>query len=161
MKFIEVILSNSTVKEAKLYPASKKASLKPDTGVTINSQAAYHVIKDCATIAHRYLPIFVFGQYQDPIQALKGKFKKSDIEEFLSSANSDFVHNQLLSIILDKVGKKPDMEKTETKPVVQDIMSDDPYGEYGYGIEEAPIITKTQDNTSTLDILCQAFAVSS
>jgi hypothetical protein len=157
MKFIEVILSNSTVKEAKLYSASKKASLKPDTGVTINSQAAYHVIKDCATIAHRYLPIFIFGQYQDPIQALKRKFKKTDIEEFLSSANSDFVHNQLLSIILEKIGKAPDIEKTETKPVIQDVITDDPYGEYGYGVEETPVITKTQNNKSVLDLLCQAF----
>lgn len=159
MKFIEVILSNSTVKEAKLYPASKKASLKPDTGVTINSQAAYHVIKDCATIAHRYLPIFVFGQYQDPIQALRGKFKKSDIEEFLSSANSDFVHNQLLSIILEKIGKKPDIEKQEIKPIIQDIIPDDPYGEYGYGVEEPITTIKTQNDTSILDLLCQAFGV--
>lgn len=159
MKLIEVILSNSTVKEAKLYPASKKASVKPDTGVTINSQAAYHVIKDCATIAHRYLPIFVFGQYQDPIQALKGKFKKSDIEEFLSSANSDFVHNQLLTIILEKIGKKPDTEKTTIKPIINDIIPDDPYGEYGYGVEEIPMITKNQNNESILDLLCEAFNV--
>lgn len=158
MKFIEVILSNSTVKEAKLYPASKKASLKPDTGVTILSQSAYHVIKDCATIAHRYLPIFIFGQYQDPFQALKGKFKKSDIEEFLASANSDFVHYQLLSLILERIGKKPEPEKAEVKPI-QDITGDDPYGEYGYGIEETPVINTTQTNTNALDILCQAFGV--
>lgn len=158
MKFIEIILSNSTVKEAKLYSASKKASLKPDTGVTINSQAAYHVIKDCATIAHRYLPIFIFGQYQDPIQALKGKFKKPDIEEFLSSANSDFVHNQLLSIILEKINKNPEIEKSEVKPI-QDIIPDDPYGEYGYGVEEPQIISKNQNNNSILDLLCDAFRV--
>jgi hypothetical protein len=160
MRFIEVILSNSTVKEAKLYPASKKASLKPDTGVTINSQAAYHVIKDCATITHRYLPLFVFGQYQDPIQALKGKFKKQDIEEFLSSANSDFVYNQLLSIILEKIGKNIEVEKTEPKSIVNDIIPDDPYGEYGYGVEEIQMSPKSQDNISTFSLLCQAFSVS-
>jgi hypothetical protein len=159
MKFIEIILSNSTVKEAKLYPASKKASLKPDTGVTITSQSAYHVIKDCATIAHRYLPLFVFGQYQDPFQALKGKFKRSDIEEFLSSANSDFVHYQLLSIILERIGKKPEIEENKSKPMVNDIQSDNPYGEYGHGMEETPVIISNKDNTSTLDLLCQTFGV--
>lgn len=158
MKFIEIILSNSSVKEAKLYPASKKASLKPDTGVTILNQSAYHVIKDCATITHRYLPIFIFGQYQDPLKALKGKFKRSDIEEFLSSANSDFVHHQLLCIILEKIDVKPELEKTETKPI-QDITGDDPYGEYGYGSDEPVVINPTQKNTSVLDLLCQSFGV--
>jgi hypothetical protein len=157
MKFIETILSNSTVKEAKLYPASKKASLKPDTGVTINSQSAYHVIKDCATIAHRYLPIFIFGQYQDPFQALKGKFKKQDIEEFLSSANSDFVHHQLLSLILERIGKKPELEEIKTKSVDNDFIPDDPYGEYGYGAEEITTVTKNQNDKSVLDLLYQAF----
>ena len=105
-----------------------------------------------------YLPIFIFGQYQDPFQALKGKFKKSDIEEFLASANSDFVHYQLLSIILERMGKKPEPEKTEIKPV-QDVTSDDPYGEYGYGTEEPVVVTTTKTNTTILDLLCQAFGI--
>lgn len=158
MKFIEILLNNSTVKEAKLYTAAKKASQKPDTGVTIINKSAYHVIKDSATIAYKYLPHFVFGQYQDPFQALKGKFQKEDIQEFLTAANSDFVYHQLLSLILDKIGKSP--EPQENKPVINDIMPDDPYGEYGSAnYEETGQQISDSKNLSTLDLLCEAFGV--
>jgi hypothetical protein len=159
MKFIEILLNNSTVKEAKLYSAAKKASQKPDTGVTINNQAAYHVIKDSATIAYKYLPHYVFGQYQDPFQALKGKYQIQDIQEFLTVANSDFVYHQLLSLILDKVGKDPDPQ--EAKPVINDFVpSDDPYGEYGSTAYEENVqpVSNTK-NVPTLDLLCEAFGV--
>jgi hypothetical protein len=159
MKFIEILLQNSTVKEAKLYTAAKKASLKPDTGVTIINQAAYHVIKDCASIAYRYLPIYIWGQYQDPFQALKGKFTKKDIQDFLTVANSDFVYHQLLSLILDKVGK--DSEPQEQKQNVSDFVSDDPYGDYGSSAYEEVSQTSTQISISTLDLLCTEFGVTS
>ena len=159
MKFIEILLNNSTVKEAKLYSAAKKASQKPDTGVTINNQAAYHVIKDSATIAYKYLPHYVFGQYQDPFQALKGKYQRQDIQEFLTVANSDFVYHQLLSLILDKVGKDPDPQ--EAKPVINDFVpSDDPYGEYGStSYEETSKPISSSKNLSNLDLLCEVFGV--
>jgi hypothetical protein len=160
MKFIEILLQNSTVKEAKLYTAAKKASLKPDTGVTIINQAAYHVIKDCASITYRYPPIYIWGQYQDPFQALKGKFTKKDIQDFLTVANSDFVYHQLLSLILDKVGK--DSEPQEQKPVVSNYASsDDPYGDYGSSAYEEVSQISTPINVSTLDLLCNAFNVTS
>lgn len=159
MKFIEILLNNSTVKEAKLYAAAKKASQKPDTGVTINNKSAYYVIKDSATIAYKYLPHYVFGQYQDPFQALKRKFQKQDIQDFLTVSNSDFVYHQLLSLILDKIGKDP--EPQEIKPVMNDfVSSEDPYGEYGstaYDDSSQPI--SSSKNLSTLDLLCEAFDV--
>lgn len=159
MKFVEILLNNSTVKEAKLYSAAKKASQKPDTGVTINNKSAYHVIKDSATIAYKYLPHYVFGQYQDPFQALKGKFQRQDIQEFLTVANSDFVYHQLLSLILDKIGKDP--EPQETKPIMSDFVpNDDPYGEYGTtSYEETSKPISSSKNLSNLDLLCEAFGV--
>lgn len=158
MKFLEILLNNSTVKEAKLYSAAKKASQKPDTGVTINNKSAYHVIKDSATIAYKYLPHFIFGQYQDPFQALKGKFQKEDIQEFLTVANSDFVYHQLLSLILDKIGKNP--EQQEIEPAINDFVADDPYGEYGsINYEESTQPVSSSENLSTLDLLCDAFGV--
>ena len=159
MKFIETILENSTVKEAKLYAPSKKASINPDTGVTILNKSAYHVIKDCATIANRYLPIFVFGQYSDPFNALSGKIKKSDISDFIKSCNSDFVHDQLLSLILSKIGKTIETEKevTEIKPNYI-VNENDPYGEYGSSsVIEQEIKTKSTKQTGTFEILCEAF----
>jgi hypothetical protein len=160
MKFLEIILNNSTVKEAKLYTAAKKASIKPDTGVTIQNQSAYHVIKDCAKITQLYLPLYIFGQYQNPFQALKGKFSKSEIQEFLSSANSDFVNHQLLCLILEKIKKELDVEEPKQSTNIQDINSDDPYGDYGYSSPEPTITTTINSDSSILDLLCQAFDVS-
>ncbi len=158
MKFIEILLNNSTVKEAKLYSAAKKANVKPDTGVNIINQAAYHVIKDCAGITYRYLPIYIWGQYQDPFQALKGKFTKKDIQEFLTVSNSDFVYHQLLSLILDKIGK--DIEPKEQTPKIANYTSsDDPYGDYGSSSSDEIVQTTTQIVESTLDLLCEAFDV--
>jgi hypothetical protein len=159
MKFIEILLNNSTVKEAKLYSAAKKASQKPDTGVNIINQSAYHVIKDCATIAYKYLPHYVFGQYQDPFQALKGKFQRNDIQDFLTVANSDFVYHQLLSLILDKIDKDPEPPESKTK-INDFVPTDNPYGEYGSdSYEEAIPQVSNSKNMSTLDLLCDAFDV--
>lgn len=161
MKFIEVLLNNSTVKEAKLYNAAKKAAMKPDTGVIIQNPSAFHVIKDCAMITNKYLPHYIFGQYPDPFQALKGKFTKADIQEFLTSANSDFVKYQLLLLILEKIDKKGGSETTETKttPVLDyNTANDDPYGDYGYASEEVlPSIAAPIQNENVFETLCQAF----
>jgi hypothetical protein len=159
MKFIDILLNNSTVKEAKLYTAAKKASQKPDTGVNIINQSAYHVIKDCATIAYKYLPHYVFGQYQDPFQALKGKFQRNDIQDFLTVANSDFVYHQLLSLILDKIDKDPEPPELKTK-INDFVPTDNPYGEYGSeSYEETVFQVSNSKNMSTLDLLCEAFDI--
>ena len=167
MKFIEILIENSGAKEAKLYLASKKASTKPDTGITILKQAAYHVIKDCAKIAHLYIPLYVFGYYSDPFQTLKNKFQKKDIEEFVRSAESDFVHNQLLTLILNKIkstqeiiGKKSLLKPESIYYNPNDIEPFDPYGDYGSSAYEEPAITvKDPTNESDLDLLCRAFGV--
>ena len=161
MKFIEILLDNSTVKESKLYAPSKKASINPDTGVTILNKSAYHVIKDCATIANRYLPIFVFGQYPDPFKALNGKFKRNEIQEFIASANSDFVHDQLLTIILSKIGKNLENDKEEV-PVQKSytVNENDPYGEYGSSsVSEVENKLKVSKSNNILNIICEAFNV--
>jgi hypothetical protein len=155
-------LTHSAVKEAKLYTASKKAAVKPDTGIVIQNQSAYHVIKDCAKITYNYLPIYVFGQYQDPFDALKGAFTKRDIEEFIVSANSNFINHQLLVLILNEIKKSnlatPEVKK---KTVISEPISDDPYGDYGYSdIETEPTQEASNQDTPIVDILCQAFGVS-
>jgi hypothetical protein len=94
MKFIEILLENSKVKEAKLYAPAKKASNNPETGITIQNKSAYHVIKDCANITIKYLPHYVFANYEYPFTELSGKFKRKDIEEFVSSTEKDIVLNQ-------------------------------------------------------------------
>lgn len=144
MRFLDVIIENSASKDAKLYGPSFKASEKPDSGVTIQNPAAYHVIQDCAKMARKYLPIYVFGLYANPFEDLKGKFNFVDIKEFVDAAFSDVTMNQFLILILDKVKKLP---------YVPLAASNDPYGDYeSYeGINEKDVVS----------LLCRAFNVPS
>lgn len=163
MEFIQVILQNSNLKEAKLYGAAQKAATNPEIGITIQNKAAYHVIKDCAVITMNYLPHMVFGSYMNPFESLKGKFKKEAIAEFIKLAETNLSLNQLLDIILAKAEKMnliPTSQTTQT-PVQQkfDIaeQTSDPYGSYGI---EQPAIKQPVDTTLTpLEILCQIFSV--
>jgi hypothetical protein len=140
MRFLDIIIENSPVKEAKLFNPAKKCSEAPDSGVTIQNPAAYHVIKDCANMTVKYLPHYVFGVYANPISDLSGKFNYQNIKEFVDAAYSDVILNQLLLLILDKVRKLP-MSITTS--------SADPYGDY-----EAYEGVKEKDVTS---LLCKAF----
>jgi len=157
MKFIEAILKNSQIKEAKLFGPSKKASESPETGVVIQNPAAYHVIKDCATLTNKYLPHFVFGHYANPFEVLKGKFSKSDVMEFIEKANSDIVLYQLLLLILEKIKKTLNIStiNDSVTPIVQ-INIDDPYGEYESYTTGATQELKPLDNVT---LICKAFEV--
>lgn len=157
MKFIDIILQNSQAKEAKLYGPSKKASEKPETGIVIQNPSAFHVIKDCATLANKYLPHYVFGLYANPFEVLKGKFSKADVVEFVQSANSDIVLYQLLTLILEKsrtvIG---DYNTAETVPsAIPTATSSDPYGEY----ESYVPVSTNMKSTDTVSIICTAFHV--
>jgi hypothetical protein len=157
MKFIEIILQQSQIKEAKLYNPAKKASESPETGITIQNPAAFHVIRDSATMTCKYLPHFVFGHYANPFEVLKNKFTRKQIEEFVMSANSDIVNFQLLTLILEKA-KKISPQPTAAKYVtnISTQTSDDPYGDY----ESYTAISMTQANsTDTVSTLCEVFGV--
>jgi hypothetical protein len=156
MKFIDLILQNSQIKEAKLYGPSKKAAERPETGITIQTPSAFHVIKDCATITTKYLPHFVFGHYANPFEVLKGKFVKGDIMEFVNEANSDIVLFQLLVLILDKINKNPLIKQPTTTPTTTFINTAvaDPYGDY-----ESYLPTQAAVQTDAVSLLCSAFGV--
>jgi hypothetical protein len=158
MKFIDLILQNSQIKEAKLYGPSKKAAERPETGITIQVPSAFHVIKDCATLANKYLPHFVFGHYANPFEVLKNKFTRSDIQEFVTEANSDIVMYQLLALILEKIKKNTSI--ATTLPVIEAVSHTvnplDPYGEYDSYVSP----TTTPNNTlDPVSLLCVAFGV--
>jgi hypothetical protein len=156
MKFIDIILQNSQAKEAKLYGPSKKASDSPETGIVIQNPSAYHVIKDCATLANKYIPHYVYGLYANPFEALKNKFTKADIDEFVRSAASDLVQYQLLVLILDKVKTVVSNASAPVQSVASLSNSDDPYGEYEYTTQQPVQQVKSVD---TVSILCEAFGV--
>ncbi len=162
MKFIDIILENSDLKESKLMQAAHKAYAKPDTGITIQHKGAYNVIKDCANITIKYLPHYIFGAYTNPFNTLKGKFKKPDIEEFVKCSRDDYALAQLLTIILEKYDLKNDSSSNNIAPIKEeknnDFESSDPYGLYGYGEEEIEV-QPTNVKMSDVDILCLAFSV--
>jgi hypothetical protein len=161
MKFIEIIFENSGLKQGKLYQAAQKAYVKPDTGITINHQGAYNVIKDCAMITLRYLPHFIFGSYTHPFASLKGKFKKPDIEEFVKKCRDDYALNQLLIVIKEKYESQN--PKSVKVTVANNLLNtsfnemDDPYGLYG--VEEVDDVKNTNDDLNDVDLLCMAFSV--
>jgi hypothetical protein len=157
MRFIDILLENSKLKEAKLFAPAKKAANNPETGITIQNKSAYHVIKDCANITIKYLPHYVFAHYECLFTELSGKFKRKDIEEFVSGAEKDIVLNQLLILILELNGGL--IEDTPKVSISDntDLEIGDPYGEYGVGFEEQPIKTEAINNSSTVDVLCKLF----
>jgi hypothetical protein len=143
MRFLEIIIENSTDKLAKLYKPAYKASQNPENGITIQNKSAYHVIKDCAYIAHLYLPLYCFENYTNPISQLKGKFKKSEIEEFVKSVKTQKVNQFLLNLILQNEDKKQPIQQFSS-----DVESNDPYGEYGLDVD---IIQKVNDQNKISD----------
>ena len=160
MEFVNIILQNSNLKEAKLYGAAQKAATNPEIGITIQNKAAYHVIKDCATITMCYLPHLVFGSYVNPFESLKGKFKKEHVAEFVKQSETNLSLNQLLNIIISKAEKMNIISQHQVTPKPQSFdlgdQSIDPYGSYGL---EQPIAVQTTNSNTPVDVLCKAFGI--
>ena len=162
MEFIQVILQNSNLKEAKLYGAAQKAATNPEIGITIQNKAAYHVIKDCAAISMIYLPHMVFGSYVNPFESLSGKFKREAIAEFIKVAETNLSLNQLLDIILAKAEKMniiPSSQSTTISHGFEQMDNpSDPYGNYGFDSPATKIVPVSTALTP-FDILCKVFSV--
>ena len=140
--------------QAKIYKAASKAAENPSIGVTINNPAAEHVIRDCATITMKCLPLYVFAEYKDPFKELSGKFSKEEINEFVNHAKEDTVFNLLLAVILAKAEKQmPEIFKqTTVSEAPKKVLMDDPYMDY----YNERIVVETRER-STEEILQEAF----
>lgn len=165
MKFIDIILDNSTDKLAKLYSPALKASQNPENGITIQNKSAYHVIKDCAMIARFYIPLHIFEKYIDPFETLKGKFSKQNIQEFVQSTKTSDENYHLLCVILQKIEKnKKDQSQQEIikQPEVE-IIDNNPYGEYGITNEETKKYINQYsspiNDKATVELLCEMFGI--
>ena len=156
MKFIETLLENSSLKQAKLFKAAKKASEDPSIGVTINNPAASHVIKDSALVAVSYIPLLVFSSYENPFSELKGKFAKEDVLEFVKGSTNQLPLHQLLIIILEKVKRLVPQacasKKVQVTQNASDVLMDDPYGDYYSEKVQVEVKEKTLE-----EVLCEAF----
>jgi hypothetical protein len=159
MKLVETLLTNSTLKEAKLYAPARKASEDPTIGITIHNQSAFHVIKDCAKITQKYLPFIVLEHYTDVFDSLRGKVTVADAKELILAAQKDYSCKQLLVILMDKIHKKyPQLIEPQTKQAIQttsDFSSADPYGDYG----SVPDVSAATENAlSEEEIIAKAFS---
>lgn len=156
INFIDVLLKNSKLMQAKIYTAASKAAENPSIGITIINPAASHVIKDCAMITMKCLPLYVFAEYRDPFKELSGKFAKQDIVDFVEHTKTDTVLNLLLTAILARAQKEmPNIFKqTKVTESASDVLADsmDPYG--GYYSERVVVETKER---SVEEILQEAF----
>jgi hypothetical protein len=156
MEFIQIILQNSKLVEAKLYDAAQKAASNPEIGITIHNKAAYHVIKDCANVAVNYLPHMAFGSYENPFKALKDKIKKKQIQEFVQQAKTSVPLTQLLNLILLKAEElNLNSSKLSVTEVDKIKNSSDPYGDYGLELPSSSVSQKPSNGP--LEILYAAF----
>ena len=165
MDFIHIILANSLMKEAKLHAAAKRASQNPLIGITIQNQAAYHVIKDCANITCQYLPLFVFSGYAQPFAELAGKFKRQHIVDFVVGCKTNKVLKQLLDIILYRIQQETTAFASSSKDLSNARQHNtesqsDPYGDYAFYVEDTVDQPSNNDlSANPVDILISAFAV--
>jgi len=148
MNFENKILSLSKIKESKLLRPSGIAMKKPDTGVKIIKKSAYYVIRDCATVTNKYVPLLVYGTIPKPLDTLKGKFSKSDIIDFVSRSKKDLHTKQLLNLIFVDIYNRETgkIQKSTSKDKEEEIVfdfsdepDDDIYGDYEYSDEPAEL----------------------
>lgn len=161
MSFEDKIINNSKVKEKNLLRACKIAKVKPDTGVTINVKSAYFVIRDCADITHKYLPLLCYGSYPDPFATLKGKILEKEIIDFVARAqkptNTHAKH--LLYAIFSDIAKKENKPLTPVASAPVQITEqdeadvDDIYGDYDYDPDSVSEATPVEANVvSDIDL---------
>lgn len=140
MRFELKILEVCRIKERNLLKPASHAMVKPDTGVEIKSKSAYYVIRDCATLAHDYIPHKCYSSLNDPITKLTGKVSRDDIEDFVTRAREHTHVEQLLSIIFTDIYKReasdwtpPIAPEPQELEIDADADHDEIYGDYGYG----------------------------
>ncbi len=154
--FEQIILDNSKLPIAGLYSKALKASKNPLTGIekTSNKYVEF-VIRDCAKIARMYLPIMIYGSYDNPIQSLKSKFSKKDIIDIVGRAEKNIEVRQLLKLVLASVQKYQIDGQLKTNDLVtvhetkENVEVDDIYGDY---LELPDTFEEQEENVDVIDL---------
>jgi len=136
--FEQVILDNSTQPIANLWKQASKAYEKPLTGIEkVNNKYVELVIKDCAKVTRLYLPIMIYGTYENPIKQLQGKFTRKDIIDVVGRSEKALEVQQLIKIILSSIQKYQIDQQLKTDDLISDhetkepiIEPDNIYGDY-------------------------------
>ena len=154
----EKILQNSTEKQAKLLGPAQRAHKKPDIGVEIQNKSAYYVIRDCAMITQKYLVLFIWGTYPDPFEALKGKFTKDNVTDFLKRAEKDDAVKQLKHIIIGDIKAKFDTTVATSTNFDYSMEEEDIYKYYS-DAEETEDETVVEQEMTEEEMLLKFFDV--
>jgi len=156
-KIIEV--SKEQIKA--LAPRAAKAMKTPDTGVKILNNGAYFVIRDCATVTTKYLPIMLYGKFKDSVKDLYGKFTKKEISSLVERGKKKSESKQLASLMVsDAMIVKPLQKEVAPVIIPDERVVDDVYGDYGDYDSETPVESEktTLDNDDdTINYLCDVF----
>ena len=132
------ILKVTKIRQRNLLPAARQAAAEPDTGVKILKKSAYYVIRDCASLAAKYVALLAYAYLKDPLKQLKGKFTKEGIIDFVARSRDELHTKQLLTLIFADINKTaPPRDprvtvKLDEGPQWEFDNSDGPYGDYNY-----------------------------
>ena len=151
MSVEQKIIENSKEPLAALAPRAAKAMNAPDTGVTILVPGARAVIRDCATVAVKYLPIMLFAKMD--VDDLRGKITKSEVNDLFSRCKDTNTETwQLLQLMYIKAQWYLNANKIVTKS------ANDVYNDYDNYVENntSSVINITEPMCSTI---CEAFDV--
>jgi|TARA_R110000782_G_scaffold230661_1_gene316919 hypothetical protein len=156
--FEEVILENSQEQIAKLYGPAARAADKPDTGVEIKKKAAYFVIRDCAGMTRKYLPIHIWGLFNDPILDLKGKFTSNEVKNFLERAKTETDAILLKKLILSDIKEKYEVIQSSSGSATVSYEADEAdiysyYEEYEEGLDDSTETGDSEEEALTDDQL--------
>ena len=156
--FEQIILENSSEKQAKLLSPAKRAYKKPDIGVEIQNKSAYYVIRDCAMITQKYLVHHIWSAYPDPFEALKGKFTKDNVTDFLKRAEKDNAVKQLKHTIIGDIRDKFDTTIATTTNFDYSMEEEDIYKYYS-DTEETEDDTVVEQEMTEEEMLFKFFEV--
>ena len=148
----ERVLELSKDQKASLPKIISRAKEKNFPGITFTNKSASFFISDCVDIANDYIPIVIYNIISDPIEKLKGKVTKNEIEDFmkrLGNASTKCLLLIMLNDIKNKTEFKISLTRTEEK--IEDV--DSVYGVYGeISSERAAIIEEEKEVYSEDDL---------
>jgi len=156
--FEQIIMENSTEKQAKLLGPAQRAHKNPATGVEIQNKSAYYVIRDCAMITQKYLVHHIWSAYPDPFEALKGKFTYANVTDFLKRSEKNTAVSHLKHIIIGDIRAKFDTTVAATTNFDYSMEEEDIYKYYS-DTEETEDKTVVEQELTEEEMLLKFFDI--
>lgn len=144
-----------------LAPRAEKAMNTPDHGVKIINKGAFFVIRDCAMIASKYLPLMLYGKMEKPLKELSGVFTRKEIVELIQRGKTEIESRQLSIMMLVDAGRENRIFRKHNIENLPKPSNYDIYGEYDSErvYEEENVELSFEDVGIMVEQLCKAFNV--